>query len=118
MDLWYVVLFGIATIFILLNLWWLKIGRKKARLDLDWVADCERAPYFTIHDDGDTFTLHDRRDFTWHTTKDYDVKWDEWTAKISDLVGVWYVIDHFHSLRVLSSQKIDSLRHHLRLDAR
>ncbi len=99
MELWMYVFLGMAVIILLINFWWFAIGRQQARNDRDWVADCARTPHFTLNEDEDSFTLHNRRDFTWRTTKDFDVKWDDWSAKISDIVGVWYVIDHFHKIR-------------------
>ncbi len=80
----------------------MKIGTKMASHDRIWVADNERMPRFELHEDGDTFTLYDRRDFTWRKTRDFDKRWDNWTAKISDIKRVYYVVDHFHKLRGLA----------------
>ncbi|MDP6900001.1 MAG: DUF4105 domain-containing protein [Candidatus Thalassarchaeaceae archaeon] len=102
MEIWQFAFLGIAVFVMLVNFWWLAIGRQTARHDRNWVADCAMTSHFTMHDDRDTFTLHNRRDFTWRTTKDFDENWDEWTAKISEIVGIWYVVDHFHKIRGLA----------------
>lgn len=88
---------GLAVLLLLINFWWLAVGRQKARHDRDWVADCEELARFER--DGDTVTLRNRRDFTWRTTRDFDARWDDWRFEMTDLVGVWYVVDHFHRLR-------------------
>ncbi|MDP6905874.1 MAG: DUF4105 domain-containing protein [Candidatus Thalassarchaeaceae archaeon] len=106
MKVQYIAFLGFAILALIINFWWLSIGRKKARNDRNWVPDCAQTAHFTVHEDGDTFTLHNRRDFTWRTTKDYDEKWDEWSAKISDIVGVYYVIDHFHKIRGMAHTMI------------
>ena len=82
--------------------WRVTIGSKKASHDRTWVPDNERMPHFEFHEDGDTFTLRNRRDFTWRKTRDFDVRWDDWTAKVSELERVYYVVDHFHSIRGLA----------------
>ena len=91
---------GAAILLLLINFWWFAIGRQKARIDRDWVADCAELPTFSIGEE--KVTLHNRRDFTWRATRDFDERWDDWSFKIDDLKGIWYVIDHFHKLKGLA----------------
>ena len=74
MELWMYAFLGIAVIILLVNFWWFAIGRQQARHDRDWTADCAQTPHFSLDEDGDSFTLHNRREFTWRTTKDFDEK--------------------------------------------
>jgi hypothetical protein len=45
-------------------------------------------------------TLYDVRHFDWHTAdRGFDERWAEETYDTEELVGVWYVVDHFHRLK-------------------
>ena len=97
MELWVVVFLGAAILVFSINFWLLTAGQKKARSDRDWAIDCSKNARFEI--DGDNVILHNRRDFTWRTTRDFDENWDSWSFKISELKGIWYVVDYFHKIR-------------------
>lgn len=95
---WLPVIVALASLGFVSICWYLLLGRKKARHDREWTSDCERLTHVTWQDE-ENFTVHNRRDFVWRTIKDHDVKWEDWSAKTSDLSGVWFVIDHFHKIR-------------------
>ena len=95
---------GIAVVLLFINFWWLTAGRKKARLDRDWAADNSRMAHFKISDD--SVTLHNRRDFTWRSTRDYDENWDNSTFDPKDLKDIWYVVDYFHKIRGMAHTMI------------
>ena len=87
----------LAIVLLLINFWWFAIGQKKARLHRDWAPDCAQQARFEIN--GDSVTLHNRRDFTWRTTRDFDENWDTWSFDMKDLKDIWYVVDYFHKIR-------------------
>ena len=88
----------VLAVFLLLSyVYWILWGRKKARNDRDWAPDNAQLALFDITDD--LVTLHNRRDFTWRTTRDFDENWDSWTFNPKDLKGIWYVVDYFHKIR-------------------
>ncbi|MDE0708466.1 MAG: hypothetical protein OSB33_05905, partial [Candidatus Poseidoniales archaeon] len=73
----------IAVILLLINFWWFAIGQKKARHDRNWAPDNAQLARFEIGED--SVTLHNRRDFTWRTTRDYDENWDNWSFDAKDI---------------------------------
>ena len=87
----------LAAFLLLSYVYWILWGRKKARNDRDWAPDNAQLALFDITDD--LVTLHNRRDFTWRTTRDFDENWDSWTFNPKDLKGIWYVVDYFHKIR-------------------
>ncbi len=97
MDLWIVGGFAFAIIILSINFWWFSVGQKKARHDRDWATDNANLARFEITDE--LVTLHNRRDFTWRTTRDFDENWDNWTFDPKDLKDIWYVVDYFHQIR-------------------
>jgi len=104
MNLWFVVFLVITIIVLCLNFWFLTAGKKKARNDRDWAIDCSKNARFEI--DGDDVILHNRRDFTWRTTRDFDENWDTWSFNVCDLKGIWYVVDYFHKIRGMANTMI------------
>jgi hypothetical protein len=81
--------------------WHTRIRPLKPALDLEWAADCEHATTATI--EGDDITFHMVRNFTWRTTRDRDEDWEkEVKVKLSELCDVWFIVDHFHSLKGLA----------------
>ena len=93
-----------AVILLAINFWWLSVGRKKARNDRDWALDNAQLARFEIEDD--SVTLHNRRDFTWRTTRDFDENWDTWSFDPKDLKDIWYVVDYFHKIRGMAHTMI------------
>lgn len=87
-------------------IWQRKVGWKRPRKIRNWVDDCAEQPYFEIAEDGHTFTLKNMRNFTWRTTKDKDIEWKDFTASVNDLVHIWFVLDHFHSIKGMAHTMI------------
>lgn len=100
LPVWAWVLLGVFTTYgILYLIWKKKVGWKVPLKDLEWVDDCAESPHFEMHEDGRTFTLHNMRDFTWRTTRDKDIHWENFTASLDDLKHIWFILDHFHKVR-------------------
>ena len=85
----------------LLYVWNTRIRPLEPSLELEWAADCEHLTTATV--EGTKITFHNVRDFTWRTTKDRDENWaDEVPVDLNDLKDVWFMVDHFHSLKGLA----------------
>lgn len=85
----------------LLYVWNTRIRPLQPSLDLEWAADCRHLTTASI--DGNDITFHMVRNFTWRTTRDRDEDWVENVAvKLDELKDVWFVVDHFHSLKGLA----------------
>ena len=62
-----------------------------------------RTPWITATVEGSTITFRNVRDFTWRTTRDRDENWaDEVTVDAEELKQVWFIVDHFHSIKGLA----------------
>ena len=85
----------------LLYVWNTRIRPLQPSLDLEWAADCRHLTTASI--DGNDITFHMVRNFTWRTARDRDEDWVENVAvKLDELKDVWFVVDHFHSLKGLA----------------
>ena len=85
----------------LLYVWNTRIRPLEPSLGLEWAADCEHLTTATV--EGSKITFHNVRDFTWRTTKDRDENWaDEVPVDLDDLKDVWFIVDHFHSIKGLA----------------
>jgi len=85
----------------LLYVWNTRIRPLEPSLELEWAADCEHLTTATV--EGSKITFHNVRDFTWRTTRDRDENWaDEVRVDLNDLKDVWFMVDHFHSLKGLA----------------
>ena len=85
----------------LLYVWNTRIRPLEPSLELEWAADCEHLTTATV--EGSKIKFHNVRDFTWRTTKDRDENWaDEVHVDLDDLKDVWFIVDHFHSIKVLA----------------
>ena len=81
--------------------WYARVRPLQPSLDLEWAADCEHLTTATV--DGTSITFNMVRDFTWRTTRDRDEHWvEEVKVDANDLKDVWFVVDHFHSLKGLA----------------
>ena len=81
--------------------WYTRVRPLQPSLDLEWAADCEHLSTATV--DGTSITFNMVRDFTWRTTRDRDEHWvEEVKVDANDLKDVWFVVDHFHSLKGLA----------------
>ena len=98
-----IVLGSVATLvgLRLLYVWNTRIRPLEPSLELEWAADCEHLTTATV--EGSKITFHNVRDFTWRTTKDRDENWaDEVHVDLEDLKDVWFIVDHFHSIKGLA----------------
>ena len=85
----------------LLYVWNTRIRPLEPSLELEWAADCEHITTATV--EGSKITFHNVRDFVWRTTRDRDENWaDEVRVDLNDLKDVWFIVDHFHSLKGLA----------------
>ena len=85
----------------LIYVWNTRIRPLQPSLDLEWAADCEHLTTATV--EGSTITFRNVRDFTWRTTRDRDENWaDEVTVDAEALKQVWFIVDHFHSIKGLA----------------
>lgn len=81
--------------------WYTRVRPLQPSLELEWAADCEHLT--TANVDGTSITFNMVRDFTWRTTRDRDEHWvEEVKVDANDLKDVWFVVDHFHSLKGLA----------------
>lgn len=74
-------IYGLAFIFSLV--WYFNID---ARQDREWAAEVSRV--FTYEQNGNLVTLHNVRNFNWHSENDYDEKWETRTVNLSQISGV------------------------------
>jgi len=87
---------GFAVTFYLIYLI-IKIVQRKPVLDADWEDDCALMARIDIQD-GEVY-ISNFRDFIWRTTRDRDEVWTECRVKINELKNIWYVVDHFSSMK-------------------
>ena len=81
--------------------WYTRVRPLQPSLELEWAADCEHLT--TANVDGTSITFNMVRDFAWRTTRDRDEHWvEEVKVDANDLKDVWFVVDHFHSLKGLA----------------
>ena len=99
------VLVGLRLVYI----WRTRIRPLVPSLELEWAADCEHLTTATV--DGSSITFHNVRDFKWRTTKDRDENWaDEVRVDLDDLKDVWFIVDHFHSIKGLAHTPLSSVK--------
>ena len=85
----------------LFYLWRTRIRPLQPSLDLTWAADCEHLTTAIV--EGNDITFRMVRDFKWRTTRDRDERWEpEVKVKLNELKDVWFMVDHFHSLKGLA----------------
>jgi hypothetical protein len=92
---------ALAVVLRLFYVWRTRIRPLQPSLDLEWAADCEHITTATV--EGNDITFRMVRDFTWRTTRDRDERWEEEVhVKLNELKDVWFMVDHFHSLKGLA----------------
>lgn len=85
----------------LFYVWLTRIRPLQPSLDLTWAADCEHLTTAIV--EGNDITFRMVRDFKWRTTRDRDERWEpEVKVKLNELKDVWFMVDHFHSLKGLA----------------
>jgi hypothetical protein len=81
--------------------WRTRIRPLQPSLELTWAADCEHLTTAIV--EGNDITFRMVRDFKWRTTRDRDERWEpEVKVKLNELKDVWFMVDHFHSLKGLA----------------
>lgn len=81
-------------------LWLVTVCPRRPKLERDWSTDCAVLPTATI--EGRRITLHNVRHFVWRSSKDFDETFADEVYDLDDLVGVWYVVEHFHWIKGLA----------------
>lgn len=61
--------------------------------DRAWSEDQSKLPHPEIH--GDILTVANLRDFRYRSESDWDARWVDATYDLRELVGSWYVVEHF-----------------------
>ena len=77
------VLLVLALAVLLLVIWWLRL---KPSNDRDWAEEVSRPVRGHVH--GTIVTLHDVRDFDWHSETDYTARWHDGRYDLDTLVSV------------------------------
>ncbi len=72
-----------GVLFLVLLGWWLSIPPSN---DRDWQRDVAELATATI--DGDRVTIHNLRNFEYHSSDDYTEQWETRTYDLSRIVGV------------------------------
>lgn len=86
---------------IMVFVWMIKVRPRKPKIDADWRPDCQYHSEAII--EGTKITFTNIRDFFWRTTKDFDENWiDEITVDYEQIKDIWFVVDHFHSIKGLA----------------
>ncbi|SPL71535.1 Lnb N-terminal periplasmic domain-containing protein [Acinetobacter stercoris] len=83
-----IVIYIVAFIFSLV--WYFNIPAKQ---DRDWSPDV--AKIFSYERHGNLVTIHDIRNFNWHTEDQYDVHWDTRTYDLNHITGVSIITSYW-----------------------
>ncbi|EIM00744.1 hypothetical protein UU5_02212 [Rhodanobacter sp. 115] len=83
---------GYVLMYALLLSWWSTIVPTNHRV---WADDVSRLLTSTVH--GSMVTLHNVRDFTWHSADDYDEHWVTQSYDLDQLVSADAVLSHWGS---------------------
>ena len=97
---WLLIILGVFLISLPISMWYLKVAPRKPTNEGDWVSDNAKVSSITIEDR--VIKIKNVRDFTWRTSKDHDVKWNEETYKLDDLIGLYYIVEHIHKFKALA----------------
>lgn len=76
---------GAVSLMVTISLLWMTITPTHKA---DWAPEYARLPRIQWHADQDTFTIHDLRDFHFHTTSDFDVRYIHEDFRISKLKAI------------------------------
>jgi len=95
---WQLGLSIMALAFVLYGIYFLiRTGKRIPQLEADWEGDCAFMPQVDVKDD--VVSISNFRDFHWRTTRDRDEIWINRSVKIDELENIWYVVDHFSSMK-------------------
>jgi len=90
---------GLAALFYV-SYFFIKLSRRVPQLEADWEGDCAYLADIEILEQ--RVTIRNFRDFVWRTTRDRDEVWTECSVQSDELVNIWYIVDHFSSMRGLA----------------
>ncbi len=97
------ILSSLGLIWLFIRSMWRRYVRLMAetpRLDREWVDDCKHLT--TAKFKGSKVSLSKVRDFKWKNKREHDGKWADIDVDLDDIKDVWFVIDHFHSIKALA----------------
>ena len=97
---WLLIILFVFLISLPISMWYIKVAPRKPTNEGDWVSDNAKVSTITVEDR--VIKIKNVRDFTWRTSKDHDIKWNEETYKLDDLIGLYYIIEHIHKFRALA----------------
>ncbi|WOE33180.1 DUF4105 domain-containing protein [Acinetobacter sp. SAAs470] len=69
--------------FVLMLIWYFNI---EAKQDREWAPEVEKV--LTVEQHGDIVTLHNVRNFNWHSENRYDPRWETRTVDLNQISGV------------------------------
>lgn len=73
-----------------------------ARNDRNWAPDVARAPWAEVQ--GDLVTIHNFRNFDWHSETEADERWEDRTVHLSNLRGVDLAMVHWGGRHLCHTQ--------------
>lgn len=100
---WVMIVSGIGiALMVTKSLWkrYLRLQSEKPSLDREWVDDC--AKHGSAEIKGNRISLKNIRDFKWESKWEHDGKWLDTDVDVSKIKDIWFVIDHFHSIKGLA----------------
>ncbi len=100
---WTMIITGSLLLLIFVKLLWksyLKLQAEKPSLERDWVEDCAHHGSAEINDN--KIVMKNVRDFEWKSKWEHDGKWIDTEVDVSKIKDVWFIIDHFHSIKALA----------------
>ena len=68
-------------------------GSLQPSAERDWLPDVAQAPWAEI--DGDRVTIHNVRNFIWHTEADFTPRWESRTVDLRELTGLDLVASYW-----------------------
>lgn len=88
----------ITLAFVLYVIYFLiRVSMREPQLEADWEGDCAFMSEVDVKDD--LVNIANFRDFHWRTTRDRDEIWIKRSVNIAQLENIWYVVDHFSSMK-------------------
>ena len=97
---WLLIILGIFLISLPISMWYIKVAPRKPSNEGDWVSDNAKTASVTV--EGRIVKIKNVRDFTWRSSKDHDVKWNEEEYHLDELVGLYYIVEYIHKFRALA----------------
>ncbi|MAS62268.1 MAG: hypothetical protein CMA34_01115 [Euryarchaeota archaeon] len=101
---WVLIILGIFLTSLPISMWYIKVAPRKPSNEGDWVSDNAKTASVTV--DGRVIKMRNVRDFTWRSSKDHDIKWNEEEYHLDDLIGLYYIVEYIHKFRALAHTMI------------